>query len=135
METERRNYNINNPKQTVSQSEYLQKIQNKYPMLAADASKKQLTSADTRSKAVQENFTEPVKSPVVKAPPAIVKQNTNFNQIRNAQEYHQNTWNQMQSQNITPPARQQESRQTEQQPQRQNYSSPSPSSSGGGRRR
>jgi hypothetical protein len=134
METDRKNYNLVNSNQKVSQSEYLQKSQNKFPTLASDVSKKQLMAADSRSKAVQQNLTEPVKVPVVKAAPAIVKQNVNSNQIRNAQEYHQNVWQQMQSQNNSLPARQQQSQQAEEKPERQNYSSPS-SSGGGGRRR
>ncbi len=150
METDRKNYNLNNPKQPVNQSEYLQNVKDKYPLLSADVSKKQSTVADNKSNSAKENIPEPVKVPVVKVPNVNtnqnnikqnaninqnnIKENANINQIRTAQEYHKNTWNQMQSQNTAPAPRQEENRQPEQ-PARQNYSSPAPSSSGGGRRR
>jgi hypothetical protein len=74
--------------------------------------------------------------------PNPIKQTENSNEIRNAQQYHQNTWNQIQpqtqpvrqpqsqpvrqpqQQNYTPPPRQQENRQV-QQPVRQNIQPPS----------
>jgi len=67
-----------------------------------------------------------------------VKQTENYNQIRNAQEYHQNSWKEIQpqsqpirqpqQQNYTPPSRPQENRQVEQrveQPGKQNIQTPS----------
>lgn len=66
--------------------------------------------------------------------PAPVKQTENSNQIRNAQQYHQNTWEQIQPQSQpvrqpqqqynTPPPRPQENRQV-QQPVKQNIQTPS----------
>jgi hypothetical protein len=54
------------------------------------------------------------------------RQNTNYNQIRNAQQFHQNTWKQIQPQRqtYTAPQRQQENRRVEQ-PVRQNNQAPS----------
>lgn len=65
--------------------------------------------------------------------PNAVKQNENFNQIRNAREYHQNTWKQIQpqpqpvqqpQQNSTPPPSQQENHKVDQ-PARQDVQTPS----------
>jgi hypothetical protein len=66
--------------------------------------------------------------------PNPIKQTENFNQIRNAQQFHQNTWQQIQpqpqpvrqpqQQNNTPPVRQQENRQVVQ-PVKQNIQTPS----------
>jgi len=66
--------------------------------------------------------------------PNPIKQTENTNQIRDAQQYHQNTWNQIQpqtqpvrqpqQQNTAPAPRQQENRQI-QQPVRQNAQPPS----------
>jgi hypothetical protein len=77
---------------------------------------------------------KPESAPVKTANPAPVKQTENFNQIRNAQEYHQNTWNQIQKQtqparqpqqqNVAPSPKQQEYRQV-QQPAKQNTQPPS----------
>ena len=191
MEIDRRKYNTNNPHQQIAQSEYLQKKQNKYPLLSADVSNKQLNRRDSKTQSAQENIPEPVKKPTVtipdryKAPekeqlnnrrseqnlqqqksnvqnnninkqqqviknpqsnnndskkspdnmiiqqknPNPSKQTENFNQIRNAQQYHQNTWKQIQpqsqpvqqtkQQNNINPSSQQKTRQVER-PVRQN---------------
>ena len=67
--------------------------------------------------------------------PNPIKQTENSNQIRDAQQFHQNTWQQIQpqpqrqpvrqaqQQNNTPPPRQQQNRQTVQ-PARQNIQTP-----------
>jgi hypothetical protein len=191
MEIDRRKYNTNNTHQQIAQSEYLQKKQNKYPLLSADVSNKQLNRRDSKTQSAQENIPEPVKKPTVtipdryKAPekeqlnnrrseqnlqqqksnvqnnninkqqqviknpqsnnndskkspdnmiiqqknPNPSKQTENFNQIRNAQQYHQNTWKQIQpqsqpvqqtkQQNNINPSSQQKTRQVER-PVRQN---------------
>lgn len=179
MEVDRRKYNTKYPNQQIEQSEYLQKKQNKYPLLSADVSKKQLIRRDSKTQSVQENIPEPVKKPAVTIPdrykasedgqlnnrrseqnlkqqnsnvqnnninkqqqsvitspqpnnnspkrpdnvniqqknPNPSKQTENFNQLRNAQQYHQNTWKQIQPQsqpvrqiqqhnNINPPSQQ-----------------------------
>ena len=189
METDRTKYNTRNPKKPVEQIEYIQKERKKYPILSADAVNTRYTPKDTKTRAVQETITEPVKKPPVEVPsrykapvsepvvnkqpeqnvqqrtgnvqnnnntrqqppvnpappqknPAPVKQPENFNQIRNAQEYHQNTWEkiqqqpqpvrqsqpqpvrQPQQQNTAPAPRQQEIRQA---PQPVKQSTPAPS--------
>jgi hypothetical protein len=184
MEKDRREYNTKNPKKQIEQTEYLQKEQKKYPLLAADVSNKQLIQKDSKIKPVQENKSEPVKKPAVTIPdhykvtgngqlnnqqseqnfqqqpvftspqsintdskkrpvnvniqpknPNPIKQTENSNQIRDAQQFHQNTWQQIQpqpqrqpvrqaqQQNNTPPPRQQQNRQTVQ-PARQNIQTP-----------
>ncbi|MGD0583947.1 MAG: hypothetical protein ABR974_13500 [Bacteroidales bacterium] len=185
MEAERKIYNAKNPLRQVEQPEYLQTKQNKYPLLSADVSKKQLIRTDSKTKVVQENISEPVKKPtvvipthyvvsgneqsiyknpvqnsqqpigktqnnnintqqsVIKSPqtnnndsknrsgiveiqkknPIPSKQTGNFNQIRNAQQYHQNTWKQIQQQ--SQPVRQtQQQSQPVRQTQQQNRISP-----------
>jgi hypothetical protein len=191
MEIDRRKYNTNNPHQQIAHSEYLQKKQNKYPLLSADVSNKQLNRRDSKTQSVQENIPEPVKKPTVTIPDRYKapekeqlnnrrseqnlqqqksnvqnnninkqqqviknpqpnnndtkkssnnvimqqknsnpsKQTENFNQIRNAQQYHQNTWKQIQpqsqpvqqtkQQNNINPSSQQKTRQVER-PVRQN---------------
>lgn len=98
---------------------------------------------NTKPQSIQEYIPEPVKKPAVVVPrnvsiqpknPANLKQNENFNQVRNAQQYHENTWKQIQPQtqpvrqpqqrNNTPPPVQQEKRQVEQ-PAKQNIQTPS----------
>jgi hypothetical protein len=161
MESDRRKYNTKNPRQQITQPEYVQKRQNKYPLLSSDVSKNQVNRRDSKPQFVQENISEPVKKPTVtipasyKAPekeqlnnrrpeqnlqqqnnnvqnnninkqnqsaittiqpnnnapqkrpdnvniqpknPNPPKQTENFNQLRNAQQYHQNTWKQIQPQ-------------------------------------
>jgi hypothetical protein len=152
METDRRKYNTKHPQQQIAQSEYLQNKQNKYPLLSANVSKQQFIQNDSKTKSVPENIPEPVKKPTVAIPnhykaeqqpayaspqpknPNPSKQTENFNQIRNAQQYHQNTWKQIepqsqpvrqpQQQNYSPPPRQQENRPVEE-PARQNIETPS----------
>ena len=176
MEMDRRNYNTRNPNKQIEQSEYLQKKQNKYPLLSADVSKNQLPGRGSRIQSVVGNSSEPVKQPTVTIPdhykaqvneqttnrrpeqnpqkpdanvqnssnnkqvqPSYagpqpkttdnnqrrdntnvqvkitkpIKQTENFTQIRNAQQYQQNTWKQIQPQS-----------QPVQQPQRQATTSP-----------
>ncbi len=151
METDRKKYNIKNPQQQLGQSEYLQKKHNKYPLLSAEVSKEQVTMRDSKVQFNHDNIPEPVKKPTVAIPdhykveqhhanevpltrnPNSSNQSVNFNQIRNAQQYHQNTWKQIQpqsqparqpQQNYNPPPRQQENHQVEQ-PVRQNTQAPS----------
>ncbi len=199
MELARKKYNNKNPKRQIDQSEFIQKKQNKYPLLSADVSEEHLIQQNSRSKSVQENIPEPVKKPKVATPdhfkvtvndqvnnkqpeqnphqqtgnvqrnknnnqpqqqpantnpqpnnnnsrqrpdnvivqpknPNPIKQTTNFNQERNAQQYHQNTWKEMQTQsqpvrqpqqqNNSAASRQPENRQVEQ-PARSNIQSPS----------
>jgi len=221
MEIDRGKYNVKHPLQQISQAEYLQKKQSKYPFLSFNVTKVPLIHNDTKSKPIQNSYNEPIKKPVVltpqyyKAPakdqiiinkqnnttakqtgtitnqenntskpnnsitnqesisskpntiitkpnnttakpqhteynnhqvnvetkqrPENVSTNSNYtppprqientNQIREAEQYHQNTWTQPQQQYIPPPQRQEESRPSIQ-PAQQNFESPS-----GGRRK
>lgn len=184
MESDRRKYNTNNPQKQIEQTDYLMKKQNKYPLIFADVSKKQVIKDDSKIKPVQQNIPEPpVKKPTVTIPgrykvpvneqvnkqssqnlpqqnnnaqnninrprqsvftnsiPNInsqqktnnisvqskistpIKQTENFNQLKNAQQYHQNTWKQIQPQSQpvrqpqqqknTPPPTQQKNRRVE----------------------
>jgi len=191
METERKTYNLKNPKKQIDQAEYVQKQQRKYPLLSADVVKSRSIQTNSEPKSVREITPEPVKKPAVIVPdqykanmikqeqnnqqnkgnvqnnninrqlpvvvpkpqpnndvsrqktdnvtvqpknPIPIKQPENLNQIRDARQYHQNTWNQIQPQSQpvrqpqqkinNPPPRQQENRQV-QQPSRQNNPTPS----------
>ena len=69
METDRRKYNTKNPQKQIEQTEYLKKKQNKYPLISADVSKKQVIKDDSKIKPVQQNIPEPpVKKPTVTIP-------------------------------------------------------------------
>jgi len=191
METERKTYNLKNPKKQIDQAEYVQKQKRKYPLLSADVVKSRSIQTNSEPKSVREITPEPVKKPAVIVPdqykanmikqeqnnqqnkgnvqnnninrqlpvvvpkpqpnndvsrqktdnvtvqpknPIPIKQPENLNQIRDARQYHQNTWNQIQPQSQpvrqpqqkinNPPPRQQENRQV-QQPSRQNNPTPS----------
>ena len=165
MEINRNKYNTKHPKKQIQQSEYVQKKQNKYPLLSADVSKNQSFEKNNKLKVVQENISQPSKTPTFAIPDRYkasenvrinnsnninnnaqkqnanrqqqsvfsnpqnkntnqVKQTENFNQIRNAQQYHENTWKQIEPQSQpqrqqTQPQQQQPQRQQQQQPQRQ----------------
>ena len=176
MEVDRGKYNTKNPQKRIEQSDYLQKRQNKYPLLSVDVSKNNIIQRDSRTAPGKENIPL-VRKPTVVIPgnykvtgneprnnnvqnnnvtrqqqPVYVNPQTNVtvskqrpenvinqpkpstytrptensNQIRNAQQYHQNTWTQIQPQrqNNPAPIRQQENRRVEQ-PVRQNNQAPS----------
>ena len=169
METNRQKYNTRNPQRQIEQSEYLQKKQNKYPLLTSNVPEKQLIQRNSERKNIQGNVPEPIKKPAVTIPdryrapvndqinkqavqnrqnnnsnvqngninnqqtvqanpqlksPNPTRQTENSNQIRNAQQYQQNTWKQMrpQSQSVqqsrpqssTPATGQQANRRVEQ---------------------
>jgi hypothetical protein len=169
LETDRNKFNSKNPKSRLEQTEYLQRKQNKYPLLNVDASRRQSIKINSRT----EN-TNLVRKPTVSVPgnfkvneqenqrqngnvtiqkqPVYVnphpnnndagvkrenvviqqkpvnntRQTQNSNVVRNAQQYHQNTWNQIQPTRQSPVSqpRQQENRRVEQ-PVRQNNQAPS----------
>lgn len=131
MEADRKNYNAKFPNQPVNQIEYLQKIQNKYPLISGDIVKNQSKQNNFKPTTVQEKTPEPARVPKVTVPdnykvtsskPANTNRNhpqssppprqtpvnynetpsRNSNQVRNAQEYQQNSWQQIQTQNNAP---------------------------------
>lgn len=169
LETERTKYNVAHPHEQIERNEYIKRNQNKYPMITSDVVKNQTTQKISKPKSFQ-TYTpeETFKRPAVTVPQRYKLNNTaepnnrqpinqksqneynhsqnintiKQNQIRNAEQYHENTWHQMQpqsepirqqqhQQNYNPPARQeniqQPARQEQhyQQPARQDNPSPS----------
>ncbi len=118
METERKAYNNKNPHQQVNQAEFVQKNAEKYTLLSGNISKNQsdmkINNATNPSKTEQKPLINGSPSNQNNSRQTSVNNNQqrnskpqeNFNQIRNAQEYHQNSWNQIQSQPSAPQAQQ-----------------------------
>jgi hypothetical protein len=141
MEASRKKYNINNPKQQIGRTEYIQKTPNKFYFLNSDITKETVNQRVINTNSIQGNLPEPAKRPTVNIPThsrTTVQEPTygnpqptndlnrernvntnmpvrseNSNQMRNAEQYNQNKWKQPQQ--VQP--RQQPQVQPRQQPQ------------------
>ena len=127
METNRDKYNKENPKHQMDRVEYVQKYDNKYPTIKTAIANRTPEEIKAYNKPVVNDIQTPQKEPVVKIPdyykapsertpvqnqgnyqqPAqqhytAPKPRENPVQMRNAEQYHQNNWNQVQPSRTTP---------------------------------